>query len=176
LPRRRILVLAALALLAGLVALTARFILWPDTNEPPRRADAVVALYGGGGERLASARRLVERGIAPVLVVSHGAAATDLCGQKDPYEIVCFDPEPDRTQGEARAVADLARERGWRSIVVVTSDYHAVRARMLFRRCLDGRVEVVGARPDSLGGLPDVGQVVHEWVGYGAALVVDRGC
>ena len=35
---------------------------------------------------------------------------------------------------------------GWRSVAVVTSTFHVFRARMLFERCFDGRVDAVGAR------------------------------
>ena len=44
---------------------------------------------------------------------------------------------------DARAIARLARERGWSSIVVVTSRFHVTRARMLFRRCYRGALSVV---------------------------------
>jgi uncharacterized SAM-binding protein YcdF (DUF218 family) len=166
----------ALVLVVALALLTARYVVWPATDAPPRHADAIAVLYGGGGERLDEALDLAEQGVAPVLVVSHGRKGTDLCGREGPYEVVCFEPDPDRTQGEAQAVAELARERGWKSLVVVTSRYHAARARLLFGRCFDGTLNVVGARPDSPGGLPGLGSVVHEWGGFVHALAIARGC
>ncbi len=170
--RRRVAAGAAV-FLAALAAFTARYVLWPATDEPGR-ADAVVVLAGGLGERLPAGRELVEAGVAPVLAVSHG---TEGCGERrDGYEIVCFTPEPDRTQGEARAAAALAEERGWDTLVVVTSTYHAARARKLFERCLDGEVRAVGVDPPTRGGLPTPRNVAREWVGWGHALVVERGC
>lgn len=41
---------------------------------------------------------------------------------------------------------DLARQHGWTSVGVVTSTYHVSRARIIFDRCLDGRLYVVAAR------------------------------
>jgi uncharacterized SAM-binding protein YcdF (DUF218 family) len=176
-PRqRRARVARVLTLLAGLLLLasataTARFILWPGDDDPGR-ADAVVVLAGGAGERLREGIRLAERGVAPVLVLSHGGR----CGDRPTYDVVCFTPRPDRTQGEARGAARLARERGWGSVVVVTSTYHVARTRMLFRRCLDGDVRVVGARPRTWRGLPTPRQIAWEWLGFGHALLAERGC
>jgi uncharacterized SAM-binding protein YcdF (DUF218 family) len=169
--RRLFLAGAALALLP-LALLTARFVVWPETDRPIR-TDAVVVL-AGGEERLPAALELMERRLAPVFVVSRGPR--DLCAREARYEIVCFRPEPDRTQGEARATSRLAAERGWRSLVVVTSRYHAVRARMLFRRCFGGALRVVGVEPNSPRGLPSLRNVVWEWGGFAHAFVLERGC
>jgi uncharacterized SAM-binding protein YcdF (DUF218 family) len=58
--------------------------------------------------------------------------------------VICFEPVPFSTRGEARAVARLARQHGWTHVVVVTSAFHVFRARMLFRRCYSGRLSMVG--------------------------------
>jgi uncharacterized SAM-binding protein YcdF (DUF218 family) len=64
--------------------------------------------------------------------------------------VVC--DEAARTTAEnARAVASLARRRGAREVLVVTSAWHAPRARLLFRAALRGsgvRVEVAPAGED----------------------------
>jgi uncharacterized SAM-binding protein YcdF (DUF218 family) len=167
----RVLTVVAGLLLLAIAVLTARFILWPSEDEP-LQADAVVVLAGGAGERLREGIRLAERGVAPVLVLSHGGR----CGDRPTYDVVCFTPRPDRTQGEARGAARLARERGWGSVVVVTSTYHVARTRMLFRRCLDGEIRVVGARPRTWRGLPTPRQIAWEWLGFGHALLAERAC
>ena len=170
--RRRLAAVVAVVL-AALAAFTARYVLWPATDEPGR-ADAVVVLGGGQGERLPAGRALAADGVAPVLVVSHGRRG---CGERrDGYEVVCFEPFPDRTQGEARAAAALARERGWKTLVVVTSTYHVARARKLFERCFDGEVRAVGVDPPTRGGLPPPRSLLREWASWGHALVVERDC
>ena len=141
----------------------------------------MVVLAGGQGERLAEATRLMDAGVASALAISHGrqpgwTEANRLCDGAAPYEVVCFEPTPDRTQGEARAVARLGREREWRSVVVVTSRYHIERATLLVDRCFDGEVRGVGARPPGRGGLPGVRAVVHEWVSYVHAFTVAPEC
>ncbi|MBA2615582.1 MAG: YdcF family protein [Actinobacteria bacterium] len=170
-PARRIVRVGGVAALLALCAASARFIVWPADDEPGR-ADAVVVLAGGAGERLREGQRLVERGVAPVLVLSHG---TD-CNAHSGHEVICFTPQPDRTQGEARAASRIAERRGWRTLVVVTSTYHVSRTRMLFERCFDGEVRAVGARPDSPGGLPSARNLTREWLGFGHAFLVERGC
>jgi uncharacterized SAM-binding protein YcdF (DUF218 family) len=67
-------------------------------------------------------------------------------------ELVC-DVEARTTAGTAATVASLARARGIREVVVVTSAWHAARTKLLFRGALRGagvRLSVVpadGPRP-----------------------------
>ncbi len=138
----------------------------------------MVVLGGGGPERLDEGLRLVEKGVAQVLVISDGERpgwerANALCAKGDPgFEVICFDPEPSRTQGEAEGVAELARKHRWQSIVVVTSGYHAIRAGWLFDRCFDYDVPVVGAG----NGTPGLGTIVHEWGAYFHGALMERHC
>jgi uncharacterized SAM-binding protein YcdF (DUF218 family) len=149
-----------------LVGATARLFVWPSTDDP-RRADAVVVLDGGSGERLDEARALMQRDVAPTLAISAGREldpdeADGLCSGPQQFEVVCFTPTPDSTRGEARALATLARQHGWNDVVVVTSTYHVTRARMLVERCFDGRVDVVAASPPARP-LHWIAAVGHEW-------------
>jgi uncharacterized SAM-binding protein YcdF (DUF218 family) len=142
------LVLVLLVVVAAWAAVTARFVLWPE-EQSPRHADAVVVL-SGDHLRLGKALELMARQVAPTLVISDGRApgwhrANRLCEGGARFRVVCFKPRPYSTRGEARAVARLARARGWRSVLVVTSRYHVTRARLLFRRCVDARVWVTGS-------------------------------
>ena len=149
-----------------LLGATARLFVWPATDDP-RRADAVVVLDGGSGERLDEARALMERDVAPTLAISAGREldpdeADGLCSGRQQFEVVCFTPTPDSTRGEARALAALARQHGWNDVVLVTSTYHVTRARMLVERCFDGRVDVVAASPPARP-LHWIAAVGHEW-------------
>jgi uncharacterized SAM-binding protein YcdF (DUF218 family) len=111
----------------------------------PTGADAIVVLAGGEDHRLDEGLRLWRRGVAPTLVISDGRKpgwdrANRLCRAP---RVRCFVPDPYSTRGEAR----WAAEQGWDSLVVVTSTYHLRRSRILFERCLDGRVTLRGAEP-----------------------------
>ena len=169
---RRIALAAAVVILLG-SAVTARLFLWPTSNVP-RHADAVVVLSGDRGERLARALRLMEARVAPTLVLDGEPdfqRVVDLCLGGQAYEVVCLRPDPDSTRHEARAAARLAADRGWRHIVVVTTTVHVTRAGLLFRRCVEGSVDMVGARRT-----PDLRSIVHEWLGFVHALTWARGC
>ena len=87
----------------------------------------------------------------------------------------CFRAQPFTTRGEARYVARLARRRNWRSLIVVTSRYHVTRARLLYSRCYDGELTVVGATPNH----EPIGvatRTIHEWGGLLNALTFERDC
>lgn len=174
-------VLAALLLLAlgAWASATAVLIFLPDEGAPAR-ANAVVVLSGDKGRRLERALELMRRRLAPVLVISAGLdkrqpKANRLCatGRGDGFRVLCFMPHPDSTRGEAQAVARLARRHRWRSVVIVTSRFHVTRARMLFERCLDARVNAVGASYPWTS-IPVA--VVSEWLKLAYALLVARGC
>lgn len=166
------LVVVLVPLLAvGLLAATLRLFVWPDTDAPGH-ADAVVVLAGGHGERLDRGLELVQEGVAPTLALSFGP--NGLCRGGQAFDVVCFAPSPETTRGEAEAIGDLARSRGWSSIVLVTSTSHVTRARLLVDRCFDGTLRVTGATSDT-GPVGWLAAVVHEWGGLAEALVA-RDC
>jgi uncharacterized SAM-binding protein YcdF (DUF218 family) len=132
-------------------------------------------LSGGRGHRLAEGRRLIEQGISDTLVISDGfdpgwVEAGRLCKNG---RAICFTPDPYSTRGEARWIAQEARERGWDSLVVVTSTYHVRRTRMIVGSCFDGELAVVGARPPL--GNRSIG-VAWEWPKSAYYLTLNRGC
>ena len=114
-----------------------------------------------------------------MLVVSDGWSPTwpeanRLCaGRPAPVAVACFHPAPYSTRGEAEAFARLADRRGWRSVVVVSSRYHLLRARMLFERCYDGKVETTASNGTLLGRIL---AAPIETVKLGYALLVKRRC
>ena len=113
-----------------------------------------------------------------MLVISDGNApgstqTQPYCAGKGTFRTICFHPQPYSTRGEARFVARLARRRGWRRVVIVTSTYHVTRARMIFRRCVAGDVDAVGARPPLAEWATGV---AYEWAKLGYALTLGRRC
>src|SRR5438093_1486607 len=152
-----------------------------STSAPRAHADAVVVLSGARNLRLDPALQLVERGVAPVLAISGAARdprwrkARQLCavGHAGRVRVVCFMPVPFSTRGEARAIGQLARARGWNRVVVVTSTFHVTRTRLLFHRCYAGRLWVVGAAAPWW-------RLPEEWASESGKLLVqltaERGC
>jgi uncharacterized SAM-binding protein YcdF (DUF218 family) len=144
-------ILAVTVAMAG-VGLFVCVVRQPTTDDPT--GDAVVVHAGGRGERLRRALEMMESGVAPTLVIMGGSVdqwpeAQRLCGQTAPFEVLCPDPVPGTTLGEARALSELVSARGWKSVVAVTSDYHLRRAHFLDRKCNPGLVvHGVAARSD----------------------------
>jgi uncharacterized SAM-binding protein YcdF (DUF218 family) len=171
---RPLLAIAFVLVAALAVASVPLFILYDD--DEVARADAVMVLAGQPA-RLPVGLDLVERGVAPVLVISDGldprwTKANRLCRFGDPERIVCLRPDPYSTRGEARLAARLARKRGWDSLVVVTSRFHLFRARRLFERCFHGKLAFVGVDSPALR-LPLA--IAYEWVKLGVT-VARREC
>ena len=167
-------VLVLLALVAAWLVACGFLFLRPE-EDSPRRSDAVVVLAGDADHRIPRGLELVRDGVAPRLLLSREpgekwASWRRLCGRP---AVTCFKADPYSTQGEAEAVARLAARRGFRSVAVVTSRYHVFRSRLLFERCLDGRVSVVGADYDRLW-LPVI--LPLETAKLVWALAVDRDC
>lgn len=156
-----------------------RFFIWPSTGTP-ESADAVVLFVGGKGERLEAALRLVRSGVADHLVIPNGTRPTwpqanRLCDGGNEFRVICPEPDPESTRGEARAIARVADEEGWDRVVLVTSNYHVTRARILLSRCFDGTIDAVGANPD-LRLARHAQRVTHEVAGLAEAMFVNNGC
>ena len=176
-PQRRgwrvaFLVIACLIVVFGTI--TARLFIWP-TQGAPAHASAVV-MFEGLDDRLSVAVRLAEQHRAPMLVVSQGR---DGYGGPCPapvrgVKLICFDPNPPNTRGEAEFFGRLAREYHWKSVILVTGREQDTRARMLMSRCFGGPIYVITTPIGSLAGLPL--SVVYEWGAFGKALVLNRSC
>jgi len=169
---RRILV-GVLALAVMFAAVTARVLVWPAQGMPSH-VDAIVMMAGPGG-REAVALRLARERHAPVLVVSlgqHGYSGP--CPAPVPgVRLICFQPDPGNTRGEAEFTARLAVKYHWHSVVLVTTAEQDSRARMLLRRCFGGEVYVVTA-PQPLSSVP--GEILYGWGALLKALTLVRAC
>lgn len=151
--RRGVEIGVALALLLwALVAWTplAARLAWPLVrDEAPVKADAVVVLLASiqrdddfgtpSLERTLHGIKLLRQGFAPTLVLtqgvppqgSHQRAARALMGDlRVAGAIEVVGPVRD-THDEALAVARLAREKGWKRVLLVTSPLHSTRAALV---------------------------------------------
>jgi len=169
---RRVLVIA-LAVVAAFAGATAWLLVWPAQGMPAR-VSAIVML-AGPGNRMPVALRLAREGRAPVLVVSQGY---DGYGSPCPsapagVKLICFDPSPASTRGEAEFVGRVAKQYRWSSVVLVVSRPQATRARILMERCFSGPVYVSTA-PLALSNWPY--QIAYGWGALAKALVDHRAC
>jgi uncharacterized SAM-binding protein YcdF (DUF218 family) len=132
-------------------------------NEPAIQADAIVVLGDDNyaGDRAAHAAELFRAGLAPQVVASGrflrpDSNIADLIAhdlERDgvlPAAIVKFTHRAANTREEVEALRGLISARGWHRILVVTSNYHARRARFICNRVLPREITVqVSEAPDS---------------------------
>jgi hypothetical protein len=155
--------------------MTGRLFIWP-TRGMPARVSAIVML-NGPGDRLKTALRLAWQQRAPFLVVSRGSSVYGHgsgCAPPIPHvHVICFDPSPATTRGEAEFVGRLARKYHWQSVALVTITPQDSRARLRVERCFNGPVYVVTASL-SLWEWPY--EIAYEWGALGKAVVFQQSC
>ncbi len=131
-------------------------------DDPMERADAILVLSDDNfyGDRATRATQLYRQGMAPIVVASGrrlrpyaGIAELmehDLVERGVPKDkILRVAQDADNTKDEAQVLAQLAVQRKWRSVIVVTSNYHTRRARYIFTRVFPTGITVrVASAPD----------------------------
>jgi uncharacterized SAM-binding protein YcdF (DUF218 family) len=128
----------ALIWVAGLMAFAARI----DRSTPadePEAADGIVALTGGASDqRIAAAIQLLEESKAKRMLISGVSRQVTrsqlqtITGAAKPLFDCCVDLgfTAANTLGNARETAAWARAKNYRSLILVTADYHMLRARL----------------------------------------------
>ena len=171
--RWRVVLTAALVLFLAFVVATAGLLVWPAQGTPGH-VSAIVVL-AGPGDRMPVALDLADSGRAPVLVVSQGYEGYGGHCPPRPAQVrlICFDPNPPTTRGEAEYVGRLARQYHWTSVVVVASRPQATRARLLVERCFAGPV-YIATGPIALHSWPY--QLAYGWGALLKALIWHRTC
>jgi uncharacterized SAM-binding protein YcdF (DUF218 family) len=124
-------------------------------NDPAPKADAIVVLSDDNfyADRATHAAELFRQGAAPVVVASGrrlrpaaGIAELmqhDLTERGVPKEnILPLPHDASNTREESVAIARLASQRHWKSLIIVTSNYHTRRARYIFQRVFPPGVEI----------------------------------
>lgn len=164
------LLLSTVAVLAAFILLTTPRL---DVVTDP---DVVVVLGGGGGERLTFGQQLGGEHDVPVFAFAEGVTSGMLGGAAcDSVTQWCVEPNPSTTAGEARTAAAYARENGWETLAVATSTFHVNRARILFRQCFDGDVQVTGVA-DTAPFDVQMRRAGREAIGIVAAYTLRRAC
>ena len=202
--RRRLAVAALLAAALVVLALAAhrpalrligRALVVEDALAP---ADAVVIVAGGIPTHEATAAGLYTRGWAPLVVLSNnftpdrvrelialGVRRLDYQGESrlvlekhgvPPDAIVALSILVKTTEAELRLVAEAARARGWRRVILVTSPRHSRRVKLVWTReasvGVEGLVALVKEDDFAADGWWRKGRqaeaVLHEYLGLAA--------
>lgn len=124
-------------------------------EDPLQKADAIVVLSIDNfyADRATRAAELYRQGLAPVVVASGvrlrpyaGVAELmehDLIERGVPKEkILRFPQDAENTREEAETLEKFCAGKNWKSVIIVTSNYHTRRARYIFRRVFPGNISV----------------------------------
>ncbi len=145
--RRVVLAIVSVLLAAVLILGVAGYALFTRPHgDPLAKADAIVVLGGEQDGRVQYGLDLARQGYAGTVVISAGDLDGDATTRRacasgtSQLTVVCFRPSPFTTRGEAMFVQRLGSQRGWRHVIVISWNYHLVRARYVFHQCFDGTV------------------------------------
>ena len=130
-------------------------------EDPLERSDAIIVLSDDNfyADRATRAAEIYRQSLAPIVVASGirlrpyaGIAELmthDLIERGVPKEhILPFPQDADNTREEAEALKILVAQKNWKSVIIVTSNYHSRRARYIFRKVFpsDIKIAMAGAR------------------------------
>ena len=138
-----VLLLLVLLWVVGLAAFAQRVDSSTPAADPPH-SDAIVALTGASDARLTEAMKLLEDCKARRMLISgvnqkaSRADIRDVARATRRYYDCCVDLgfQATNTVGNARETARWARRRHYRSLIVVTSDFHMPRAMLELKGAL----------------------------------------
>ena len=141
-------------------------------EDPLEPAGGIVALAGGGPERLVEAADLFIAGYGPLVVLTRPpespviaelqarglAVESDLERRIEYLEVLGVPKDRitvlqrvvESTQAEARLITEWAESRGVDKMIVVTSGYHTSRSRLVFDRVLGSSSTEAVVRPTSV--------------------------
>lgn len=140
-----LILVVALIWAAGLWAFAERVIASTPAAEPPA-ADGIVALTGASNVRLEAGTQLLDDGKARRLLISgvnKSATRADVRdvarGLSKEWEC-CVDLgfHAENTRGNARETAGWVRYHDFRSVIVVTADYHMPRSMLELKAAMPG--------------------------------------
>jgi uncharacterized SAM-binding protein YcdF (DUF218 family) len=136
-----VVVVVGISWLAGLVWFAS---LIPRPVAPPTTKSEAIVVLTGGSDRMAEGLRLLESGLGQKLFVSgvyHGVEVQELLrvAKKNPDELECcveLGYTADNTAGNARETAAWMTKEGYRSLRLVTANYHMPRSLIEFHRAM----------------------------------------
>lgn len=119
-------------------------------GQAPQKADAIVLLQGDQADRAPMALSLFQQRLAPLILISGNNVLVGpntrpeesdfelallekyLVEHGVPASSVLIDDQAFNSFGQAVNAVRIAKERGWRTLLVVVSAYHALRAYLSF--------------------------------------------
>lgn len=123
---------------------------WLVTQDPLQKVDAIVAISGDQGERVKYSVKLFKNNYADHLILSGCPGTKNLScalSMKDqaimlgvPQESIILDVLQDHSSGtniQARNIKKIMSKNNFKSAILVTSNFHTRRSKMLFKRAFN---------------------------------------
>ncbi|WP_339287812.1 YdcF family protein [Paenibacillus sp. FSL E2-0201] len=134
--KRRYLTYILFLLIFLLFFMAGRFL---TLTEPPKQADAIIVLSGGQG-RVEQAVELYKAGYAPYIILSNAKESTSKSGDMlqtalnlgIPQDVIYTENAAESTYQNAEFTLPIMKERDFKSAIVVSSDFHMRRIKVLF--------------------------------------------
>lgn len=134
-----------LLMITGLLSQAGSFLV---VNQSPKKSDAIVVLAGDKGKRMEFAAKLFEDGYANKMVISGGpiynnVTAADLMKKhavqlKVPEKNILLENKADSTFQNAKFTKEILEKNKLHSAIIVTSNYHMRRTKMVFDKMFGG--------------------------------------
>jgi uncharacterized SAM-binding protein YcdF (DUF218 family) len=131
---------------------------WLVVEDTLENADAIIVLSDDNfyADRATRAAELYRQNLAPAVVASgvrlrpyagiSELMTHDLIERGVPKErIVPLPQDADNTREEAEALKGLVAQKGWKSVIIVTSNYHTRRARYIFHQVFPSNTKIAVA-------------------------------
>lgn len=114
----------------------------------PAPADAIVLLAGDLLHRIPKTIELYELGLAPFIVITSnandrgygsltaGALREELIMRGVPSEVIIWEETAPHTRAEAESTLRIANEKGWKRLLLVTTEYHQYRVLLTWLKAI----------------------------------------
>lgn len=110
-------------------------------TEPPKQADVIIILSGGQG-RVEKGVELYQAGYAPYIILSNSAESTSRSGDMlqiaidlgVPQDVIFTESAAESTYQNAELTLPIMKEHDFHSAIVVSSEFHMRRVKLLFDR------------------------------------------
>lgn len=141
---KKIIILAMIVLIAIiLVANLGNFLI---VNDELHKADAIVVFSGDNGPRTEKGVELLKEGLGDYLILSGGIVYDDVTMAElmknhaiklgVPKEKILIDDKASTTHENAEFTKEIIEENNFKSIIVVTSEYHSRRSKLAMEKVL----------------------------------------
>jgi uncharacterized SAM-binding protein YcdF (DUF218 family) len=141
-------------------------------SDPVEQADVIVVL--GGNQAKQRVRFALNLGYEfPKSTLLLSVYPSDCPRDGTAAKVICFQPRPFSTQGEAQYASQYARAHNAKSMLVITTADQTTRVRIRFSRCWSGRLAVhnVYAPLRTL-----ISRIPYENAATAKALIWQRSC